>query len=115
VATPSIDDGSSARRRDLRDRTWFRLAALAAVLLAAFLVTRGCASAGREISSERAVEIARDAIDFTPERTQVRFVQRGIPVQAYWAVSLYNTDSRGRPQKTEVLLVDARTGGVTRP
>jgi hypothetical protein len=115
VATPSTANGSSARPKDLRDRTWFRLAAIAAVLLAALLVTRGCVSAERRISSERAVELARKAVGFTPERSQVRFVQRGFPVRAYWAVSLYNTDARGRPERTEVVLVDARTGNVTRP
>lgn len=86
--------------------------AIGVVLLAAFLVTRGCASADRKVSKERAVEIARGAADFTPERVQVRFVQRGIPVQAYWAVSLYNVDDRGRTERNLVVLVHARTGEI---
>jgi hypothetical protein len=78
-------------------------------------VTRGCVAADREVTSKRAVELAREAVEFTPERTQVRFVQRGIPVRAYWAVSLYDVDENGRPERVQVLLVNARTGEVTRP
>jgi hypothetical protein len=85
------------------------------VLLAALLVTRGCVAADRQVSSQRAVELARGAAEFKPERTQVRFVQRGLPVRAYWAVSLYTLDKDGRPERVQVLLVNARTGEVTRP
>ena len=87
---------------------------LLAVLLLAFGVARGCASAGRNVSSDEAVEIARASTDFKPDRVQVRFVQQGIPPHPYWAVSLYDVDTRGRATEAVVVLVDAETGRVVR-
>lgn len=84
-----------------------------AVLVLALLSARACGSSG-EVSSERAVEIARAEATFTPDRTQVRLVQRGIPPRAFWAVSLYDVDAGGRPTKIEVYLVDRKTGAVAR-
>ena len=83
-----------------------------AVLVVALLSARACRSS--EVSSERAVEIARAEATFTPDRTQVRLVQRGIPPRAYWAVSLYDVDANGQPTKVEAYLVDRKTGAVTR-
>jgi hypothetical protein len=88
--------------------------ALLVVLLAAFALSRGCASAGRNVSSDDAVAIARSAARFEPERVQVRFVQQGIPPHPLWAVSLYNLDDEGRPSRVQVVLVDAGTGKILR-
>jgi hypothetical protein len=87
---------------------------LLVVLLAAFALSRGCASAGRELSSDDAVEIARKSTTFKPDKVQVRFVQRGIPPQPLWAVSLYDLDARGRPKDVHLVLVDAATGTILR-
>ena len=110
MATPSTD---AARSRDLRDRPLGRLALVVAVLAIAFVSARACQSQG-ELSSERAVELARKEATFTPDRTQVRLVQRGIPPRAYWAVSLYDVDSAGRPTRVQAFLVDRKTGEITR-
>ena len=67
---------------------------------------------GEKVSSERAVELARAEVEFTPDRTQVRLVQQGIPPRAYWAVSLYDVDDAGRPTDFVAFLVDRRTGDV---
>lgn len=113
---PSTADGSSngpnPSARDLRDSWAFRAAALVAVLLAAFLVARGCASAGRNLSSDEAIEIARRSTTFQPDKVQVRFVQRGIPPRPVWAVSLYDVDAQGRPIRVRLVIVDAGTGDV---
>jgi hypothetical protein len=82
------------------------------VLLAAFLVARGCAAADKQVSSERAVEIAREAAPFKPDNVQVRFLRRGVPSRGYWAVSLSTVDADGRLNRTLVVLVDARTGDI---
>ena len=108
MATPSTD---AARSRDLRDRPLGRVLLLLAVLALAFLSVRACQPDGG-VSSERAVELARAEVDFTPDRTQVRLVQQGIPPRAYWAVSLYNVDESGRPTEFVAFLVDRRTGEV---
>ena len=117
MPTRSIDDDNSPSRkvaRDLRDSWLFRVAVLAVVLLLAFGLARGCASQGRNVSSDEAVEIARNSTDFEPERVQVRFVQQGIPPHPYWAVSLYDVDAGGRPTEVKVVLVDASTGQIIR-
>lgn len=117
MPTPSTDDGGSTARkpvRDLRDSWIFRVAVLVAVLLAAFGVARGCGSAGRNVSSDEAVEIARKSTDFEPDRVQVRFVQQGIPPHPFWAVSLYDVNARGSPTDVEIVLIDAETGDIVR-
>jgi hypothetical protein len=111
VATPSTD---TEKPRDLRDNPYFRVAILVAVLALAFLYVRGCQAESRQISDDEAVELARAEVSFTPDRHQVRLVQRGIPARAYWGVSFVQLSPDGRPTKVEVFLVDARTGDVTR-
>lgn len=87
---------------------------LGALLLVALLVARGCASANRQVSQERAIEIARQATSFKPDRVQIRFLQQGIPPRAIWAVSLYNVGASGTPTRVNVVRVDAATGVVLR-
>lgn len=88
---------------------------LGVVLLAAVLFSRSCGSADRQISQERAVVIARRHTPFTAEKMQIRFLQQGIPPRAMWAVSLYDVDAAGRPTRTNVVLVDAKTGAIVPP
>ncbi len=114
----STDDTSSNGRkteaapsRDLRDRPIFRIAALLAVLLAAFLATKSCASHDDRISQQKAIEIAKREVDFTPDKVQVRYLPQGVPPVYYWAVSLY-TVKNGRPDRVEVVVVNATTGEV---
>lgn len=98
--------------RDLRDSRLFRVAALAAVLLVALLVSRSCAASDREVSQERAISIAREATPFQPDKVQIRLVQRGIPPRAVWAVSLYDVDVYENPTRVSLILVDGRTGAI---
>jgi len=109
VATPSID---TEKPRDLRDSWLVRAAVLLAVLAVAFLYVRGCQAESRQVSDEEAVEIARAEVSFTPDRHQVRFLQRGIPPRSYWGVSFVEDGPNGVPTRVEVFLVDARTGDV---
>lgn len=83
------------------------------VLLLALLVSRSCASSG-QISQAEAVAIAKRQVQYQPDRTQVRFVRRGVPkARGYWAVSLSTLDSSGRLDRVTVVVVDARTRAVT--
>jgi hypothetical protein len=114
---PFTDGGSSTARsagRDLRDSWIFRVAVLVVVLVAAFGLSRGCASAGRNISSDEAVEIARNSTEPQRDKHYVRFVQQGIPPHPFWAVSLYDVDDRGRRTNITVVLIDATTGDIVR-
>ena len=85
---------------------------LLAVLLVAFGASRSCASTQHAISKERAIEIARARVDFTTDRIQIRYVQRGIPVRGFWAVSFSTVDAKGALNRVSVVLVDAETGVV---
>jgi hypothetical protein len=109
---PSTDT-DTAKPRDLRDSPYVRIAILVAVLAVAFLYVRGCVAQSRAVSSEQAVEIARAEVSFTPDRYQVRFLQRGIPARGFWGVSFIRVGPDGVPTKVEVYLVDAKTGDVT--
>lgn len=109
MATPST---GATRTRGLRDRPLGRILLLAGILLAAFAVSRSCGSTDQEVTKDEAIEIARNAVDLTPDHVQIRFVQRGIPPRGYWAVSLYTVDAEDRPQRVRLLLVDAATGEV---
>ena len=111
MATPSTDAGSE-RGRSLRDRPLFRVAVLALVLLLAFLASRSCASRDTEVSQEEAVEIARDQIDYEPDRVGVRFLPRGIQSRPSWAVSLSTVNAQGDLTRVTVVVVDGETGEI---
>ena len=87
---------------------------LVALLLAA-VVARGCGSAGRNVSSDQAIEIARDYWKSDAEKAQVRFFQRGIPPQPVWAVSLYDLDEHGMKTNIRTVVVSAATGEIVPP
>lgn len=111
MSTPT---SGTARSRDPRDRPLGRLAIVVAVLAFAFLSARACGSSGDDVSSARAVELAKAEAGFEPERNQVRLVQRGVPPRAYWAVSLYDVSEKGTPTRVVVYLVDRATGTLTK-
>ena len=111
MATPSTDAGSK-RGRSLWDRPLFRVAALLLVLLAAFLVSRSCGSRDTVISQEEAVEIARDEIDYEPDRVGIRFLPQGFQSRPSWAVSLSTVDTEGELTRVTVVVVDGETGEI---
>ncbi|MGH3057674.1 MAG: hypothetical protein ACRDOP_12040 [Gaiellaceae bacterium] len=82
------------------------------VLAVAFVASKSCASRDTEVDSDEAVEIARQEVDYEPERVMVRFTPRGIDSTPHWAVSLSLVDAAGNAERVTVVLVDARTGQV---
>jgi hypothetical protein len=102
----------AGRRRDLRDSALGKAVLLLGVLAVAFLATRGCASRETEVSKEQAVEIAREEIDYEPERVMTKFVARGIQSRPSWAVSLATLRDDGSFERVTVVVVDGRTGDV---
>ena len=120
MPTPSTGNDSSPVRntgaaRDLRDNWWFRGGVLLVVLVLAGVVARGCGSAGRNVTSEEAIEIAKDFWHSDAEHAQVRFFQQGIPPQPVWAVSIWNEDARGRKTDLRTIVVNATTGEPVPP
>jgi len=114
----STEDTSSNGRkskagpvRDVRDRPLFRIVALVVLLFVAFLATKSCARHENKISQDEAIAIAKQQIDFVPDKVQIRYVPQGVPPVYYWAVSLY-TVRNGAPARVRVVLVNATTGAV---
>ena len=83
---------------------------LLAVFVLAFFATKTCASRDEEISFEEAEAIARDEVDFEPEKVLVRGVQRGLDAHLFWAVSLSRENAAGIRVDCATVLVDSETG-----
>ena len=64
------------------------------------------------MSKEEAAEIAREAVDFEPERVMTRFLPRGIRSRPAWAVSLSLVGAGGRLENITVVVVDAELGEI---
>jgi hypothetical protein len=101
-----------APSRPFRDRPLGRILVLLVVLAVAFIAAKSCASRDTEVSTDEAIEIARQEIDFEPDRTMVRFTPRGVDSRPFWAVSLSLLDPSGNPYRITVVLVNAETGEV---
>ncbi len=82
------------------------------MLLLALLAARTCASRDTEVSQEEAVEIAREEIDYEPDRVGVRFLPRGVQSRPSWAVSLATVGADGELTRVTVVVVDGRSGDV---
>ena len=81
---------------------------LLAVLLLAFIALQTCASREGEIDFEEAEAIARDEIDFEPEKVHVGPVPRG--TELFWGVSLWTENAAGIREECATVLVDMDTG-----
>jgi hypothetical protein len=123
AGTPAAGNGqpppAPTPRRGLRDSALGKLLLLGLVLGAAFLSARAC-GADQNVSSDEAIEIAKENASFEPcpqlPCAQSRYIQRGIPPRAYWGVVLSEKlKADGQPTKIERFLVDVVTGDVSRP
>ncbi len=96
----------------LRDSALGKAALLLAVLVAAFVASRSCASRDTEVSQDEAVAIAKRQVDYEADRVITRFVPRGIKSRPTWAVSLEGEGANGRVARLTIVVVDARDGHV---
>ena len=92
---------------------WLRPVALVALLALTFVVAQTCQKSQTRLDKDQAIAKAEDQIDFTPQRTQIRFLRQGLSSKPFWVVSL------SRPGKVEgtfselaVVRIDANTGKV---
>ena len=67
------------------------------------------------VSSEEAVEIATERLDFEPDLTAVKLVREGIGLHPVWAIS-FSTDGTGDDRYDQILVVsvDGRSGEILR-
>lgn len=85
--------------------------ALALCLVLALLAACASQNGGQEISEERAIEIARQQIDFEPGRVEaVQEMDQGRPV---WRVTFFGKGvDAAHPGQVSYFLIDRRTGEI---
>jgi hypothetical protein len=106
------------RSKEERKPTWPRLLGLGAILVLAFVVSKGCQEREIDTTQEEAVATAKESVDFKPTFTQVRLLRQGINRKAYWFVSLsipigFQGDRPDLFAALSVVQIDARSGDVT--
>jgi hypothetical protein len=83
------------------------------VLVAAFVFAQTCQKDQIRISKEQAIATAREEVDFTPQRTQIRLLRQGIQSRPFWIVSLsIPGETADTFSRLAVVRVDANTGKV---
>jgi Peptidase propeptide and YPEB domain len=86
---------------------------IVAVLLLAFVVSQTCQKTSIRLDKNQAIAKAEAQVDFTPKRTQVRFLRQGLNSKPYWIVSLSRPGKRqGTFSELAVVRIDANTGKV---
>jgi hypothetical protein len=93
--------------------TWLRVAVIAAVLVVAFIAAQTCQKSQIRVDKNQAIATAKDRIDFTAKRTQVRLLRQGITSKPYWIVSLsIPADENDSFRELALVKIDANTGKV---
>jgi Peptidase propeptide and YPEB domain len=86
------------------------------VLVLAFVVSRGCQQSQVRVSEEQAIATAREQVEFTPRRTQIRLLRQGLNSKPNWIVSLSipdaDPDTDDVFRRLAVVRVNANTGEV---
>ena len=86
---------------------------IAAVLVLAFVVSQTCQKSPIRFDKNQAIAKAEAQVDFTPKRTQVRFLRQGLNSKPFWIVSLSTPAEReGTFHELAVVRIDANTGKV---
>jgi hypothetical protein len=89
------------------------VAVIVAVLVVAFVAAQTCQKSQIRIDKDRAIATAKQEIDFTPTRTQIRLLRQGITSEPYWIVSLsIPTDQNDVYRKLALVKIDANNGKV---
>ena len=90
-----------------------RVAVIAAVLVLAFVAAQTCQKGQIRVDKDQAIATAKQRIDFTPRRTQIRLVRQGITSKPYWIVSLSVPTERDDVfSKLALVKIDANSGKV---
>ncbi len=83
------------------------------VLVLAFFVSRGCQQSQVRVTEEQAITTAKEQVEFTPKRTQIRLLRQGLNSRPNWIVSL--SIPAGEPDtftRLAIVRVNANTGEV---
>jgi hypothetical protein len=83
------------------------------VLVLAFVVSQTCQKSSVRFDKNQAIAKAKAQVDFTPKRTQIRFLRQGLDSKPFWIVSLSTPGKReGTFHDLAVVRIDANTGKV---
>jgi hypothetical protein len=89
------------------------VAVIVAVLVVAFVAAQTCQKSQIRVDKNQAIATAKERIDFTPQRTQVRLLRQGITSKPYWIVSLsIPTEQDDVFRRLALVKIDANTGKV---
>ena len=93
--------------------TWLRAAVIIGVLAVAFVVAQTCQRSQIRLTKDEAIVKAKAQVDFTPRRTQIRFLRQGLGSEPFWIVSLSRPGRQpGSFSELAVVRIDANTGRV---
>ena len=83
------------------------------MLVLAFVAAQTCQKGQVRVDKEQAIATAKQRIDFTPERTQIRLLRQGIASRPYWIVSFsIPTDRNDVYRELALVRIDANSGKV---
>jgi hypothetical protein len=83
------------------------------VLVVAFVAAQTCQKSQIRLDKNQAIAKAERAVDFTPERTQIRLLRQGLNSKPYWIVSLSRPGkSKGTFSALATVRINANTGKV---
>ena len=89
------------------------MAVIAGVLVLAFVAAQTCQKGQIRVDKDQAIATAKQEIEFTPQRTQVRLLRQGITSKPYWIVSLsIPTDQNDVFRELALVKIDANNGKV---
>lgn len=79
----------------------------------AFVAAQTCQKGQIRVDKDQAIATAKQEIEFTPQRTQVRLLRQGITSKPYWIVSLsIPTDQNDVFRELALVKIDANNGKV---
>jgi peptidase YpeB-like protein len=100
-------------RESVPKLSWARGLAILALFLLTLFTAKSCQQAQIRVTQDRAIAVARERIDFVPERTQVRLIRQGLNGKPFWAVSFSIPTKNGRGyRRLTTVRVNANTGKV---
>jgi hypothetical protein len=98
-----------------RGPTWVRVGVIVAVLVLAFVASQTCQKSSIRLDKNQAIAKAKEQVDFTPKRAQIRLLRQGVPSRPFWIVSLSRPGkTSGTFSKLAVIRINANTGKVER-
>lgn len=110
---PAILAPGERWRQTVAPLTKWRLLALVALFGLLLVVNQSCQKDQVRLTKAQAVQKARPAAGFVPQRVQIRLIRQGIKSRPFWAVSFSIPERKGGGYaRVTTVRVDANTGKI---